>query len=140
MPNSAKTTVGFGTLLATSEYADTSKPLTIALGRDVDGIASFADLAKMPHMLIAGATGSGKSVTIHALINSLLFRNGPDSLRFVMVDPKRVELTLYNGIPHLLTPVITDPKKAILALNWTVNEMERRYTVLEETHVRDIGS
>ncbi len=140
VPNSAKTTVGFGTLLATSEYADTSKPLTIALGRDVDGIASFADLAKMPHMLIAGATGSGKSVTIHALINSLLFRNGPDSLRFVMVDPKRVELTLYNGIPHLLTPVITDPKKAILALKWTVNEMERRYTVLEEKHVRDIGS
>lgn len=140
VPNSAKTTVGFGTLLTSSEYADTSKPLTIALGRDVDGIASFADLAKMPHMLIAGATGSGKSVTIHALINSLLFRNGPDSLRFVMVDPKRVELTLYNGIPHLLTPVITDPKKAILALKWTVNEMERRYTVLEEKHVRDIAS
>jgi len=140
VPNSAKTTVGFGTLLTSSEYADTSKPLTIALGRDVDGIASFADLAKMPHILIAGATGSGKSVTIHALINSLLFRNGPDSLRFVMVDPKRVELTLYNGIPHLLTPVITDPKKTILALKWTVNEMERRYTVLEEKHVRDISS
>lgn len=140
VPNSAKTTVGFGTLLTTNEYASTSKPLTIALGRDVDGVASFADLAKMPHMLIAGATGSGKSVTIHALINSLLFRNGPDSLRFVLIDPKRVELTLYNGIPHLLTPVITDPKKAILALKWTVNEMERRYAVLEERHVRDIAS
>lgn len=140
VPNSAKTTVGFANLLTTNEYAETSKPLTVALGRDVDGIASFADLAKMPHMLIAGATGSGKSVTIHALINSLLFRNGPDSLRFVLIDPKRVELTLYNGIPHLLTPVITDSKKAILALKWTVNEMERRYTVLEERHVRDISS
>lgn len=140
VPNSAKTTVGFGTLLSTTEYEATTKPLTLALGRDVDGIASFADLARMPHMLIAGATGSGKSVTIHALINSLLFRNGPNSLRFVMVDPKRVELTLYNGIPHLLTPVITEPKKAILALKWLVSEMERRYNVLEEKRVRDITS
>ncbi|MBP9771828.1 MAG: DNA translocase FtsK 4TM domain-containing protein [Candidatus Pacebacteria bacterium] len=140
VPNSAKTTVGFGTLLTTDEYTAMQKPLTVALGRDVEGIASFADLAKMPHMLIAGATGSGKSVTIHALINSMLFRNGPNSLRFVMVDPKRVELTLYNGIPHLLTPVITEPKKAILALKWLVNEMERRYNVLEKNRVRDISS
>ncbi len=140
VPNSAKTTVGFGTLLSTPEYEATQKPLTLALGRDVDGIASFADLAKMPHLLIAGATGSGKSVTIHALINSMLFRNGPNSLRFVMIDPKRVELTLYNGIPHLLTPVITEPKKAILVLKWLVNEMERRYNVLEGVRVRDIAS
>jgi DNA segregation ATPase FtsK/SpoIIIE, S-DNA-T family len=140
VPNSAKTTVGFGTLLSTPEYAQMQKPLTLALGRDVDGIASFADLAKMPHLLIAGATGSGKSVTIHALINSMLFRNGPNSLRFVMVDPKRVELTMYNGIPHLLTPVITEPKKAILALKWLVSEMERRYNVLEQKRVRDISS
>jgi len=112
----------------------------MALGRDVDGHAVFSNLAKMPHLLIAGATGSGKSVTIHALINSLLFRNSPDMMRFVMVDPKRVELTLYNGIPHLLTPVVTDPKKAILALKWLVNEMERRYNVLEEKKVRDIAS
>ncbi len=140
VPNFSKTKVGFGTLLTTEEYAKMSQPLTIALGRDVEGIATFADLAKMPHMLIAGATGSGKSVTIHALINSMLFRNGPNSLRFVMVDPKRVELTLYNGIPHLLTPVITEPKKAILALKWLVNEMERRYGILESHRVRDIGS
>lgn len=140
VPNSAKTTVGLGNLLTAPEYTTSDKPLMMALGRDVDGNASFTNLAKMPHMLIAGATGSGKSVTIHALISSLLFRNGPDMLRFVMVDPKRVELTLYNGIPHLLTPVITDPKKAILALKWLVHEMERRYTVLEERRVRDVGS
>jgi DNA segregation ATPase FtsK/SpoIIIE, S-DNA-T family len=140
VPNSAKTTVGFGTLLETPEYEAMQKPLTLALGRDVDGIASFTDLARMPHLLIAGATGSGKSVTIHALINSMLFRNGPNSLRFVMIDPKRVELTLYNGIPHLLTPVITEAKKAILVLKWLVNEMERRYNVLEGKRVRDISS
>lgn len=140
VPNSAKTTVGMGTLLSDPQYRDATVPLTMALGRDVEGNAMFANLAKMPHLLIAGATGSGKSVTIHALINSLLFRNGPDMLRMVMVDPKRVELTMYNGISHLLTPVITDPKKAILALKWLVSEMERRYNVLEEKHVRDVAS
>jgi len=91
-------------------------------------------------MLIAGATGSGKSVTIHSLITSLLYRNSPTSLKFIMIDPKRVELTLYNGIPHLLTPVITDAKKAILSLKWTAKEMERRYEVLGEEKVRDIES
>jgi len=112
----------------------------VTLGRDVDGNAIFSNVAKMPHILIAGATGSGKSVTIHAFINSLLFRNGPNTMRFVMIDPKRVELTLYNGIPHLLTPVITDAKKAILSLKWLTKEMERRYNVLEEHRVRDISS
>ncbi|MCR4274940.1 MAG: DNA translocase FtsK [Candidatus Campbellbacteria bacterium] len=140
VPNSAKTTVGLGNLLSTEEYTSSEHRLFMTLGRDVDGKAIFANLAKMPHILIAGTTGSGKSVTIHALINSLLFRNGPNVMRFVMIDPKRVELTMYNGIPHLLTPVITDPKKAILGLKWLVKEMERRYNVLEESRVRDIAS
>lgn len=94
----------------------------------------------MPHLLIAGATGSGKSVTIHAIITSLLYRNSPEQLKFIMIDPKRVELTLYNKIPHLLTPVITDPKKAILALKWAAKEMDRRYDILEGESVRDIDS
>ncbi len=140
VPNSAKTTVGLGTLLTSEEFVHSKNPLMVTLGRDVDGNAMFANVSKMPHMLIAGATGSGKSVTIHAFINSLLFRNGPNTMRFVMIDPKRVELTMYNGIPHLLTPVITDPKKAILSLKWLTKEMERRYNVLEEHHVRDITS
>jgi len=140
VPNSAKTTVGLATLLTEDEYARSPHPLMVTLGRDVDGNAIFSNVAKMPHILIAGATGSGKSVTIHAFINSLLFRNGPNTMRFVMIDPKRVELTLYNGIPHLLTPVITDAKKAILSLKWLTKEMERRYNVLEEHRVRDISS
>jgi S-DNA-T family DNA segregation ATPase FtsK/SpoIIIE len=140
VPNSAKVTVGLGTLLEAPEFANSSKPLLVALGRDIAGGSSFGNIAKMPHVLIAGATGSGKSVTIHTLINSLLYRCGPQQLRFIMIDPKRVELTLYNQIPHQLTPVITDPKKAIMALRWAGKEMERRYNVLEEAKVRDIDS
>jgi S-DNA-T family DNA segregation ATPase FtsK/SpoIIIE len=140
VPNTSKTTVGLGTLLRESEFKVSTKPLLFSLGKSVAGVSFFDDLAKMPHALIAGATGAGKSVTIHTTITSLLYRNSPDQLRFVMVDPKRVELTLYNGIPHLLTPVITDPKKAILALKWLIKEMERRYQILEGKHVRDIHS
>jgi S-DNA-T family DNA segregation ATPase FtsK/SpoIIIE len=140
IPNSVKTTVGLGSLLKEEEYQESPKPLLMALGKAINGKGYFANLAKMPHLLIAGTTGSGKSVTVHAMINSLLFRNPPENLRFIMVDPKRVELTLYNNIPHLLTPVITDPKKAIRALKWAVKEMERRYDVLETEHVRDIQS
>ncbi len=140
IPNSTKTTVGLATLLANTEYQQSDKPLLISLGKGVTGKSYFANLAKAPHMLIAGATGSGKSVTIHAVITSLLFRNSPENLRFIMIDPKRVELTLYNSIPHLLTPVITDPKKAILALKWAGKEMSRRYDVLEKSKVRDIDS
>ncbi|MDB5239196.1 MAG: ftsK [Candidatus Parcubacteria bacterium] len=140
VPNTAKTTVGLATLLAASDYQESEKPLLVSLGKDIAGRAHFSNLAKAPHMLIAGATGSGKSVTIHALITSLLFRNSPENLRFIMIDPKRVELTLYNKIPHLLTPVITDPKKAILALKWAAKEMSRRYDVLEQNATRDIDS
>ena len=140
VPNSAKVTVGLGTLLEAPEFANSPKPLLVALGRDIAGGSQFGNVAKMPHILIAGATGSGKSVTIHAIINSLLYRCGPQQLRFMMIDPKRVELTLYNRIPHLLTPVITDPKKAILSLRWAVKEMERRYNILETERVRDIES
>lgn len=140
VPNSAKTTIGLGSLLSDRAYGESDKPLLVALGKDVSGDAHFANIAKMPHALVAGATGSGKSVTIHAIINSLLFRNPPENLKFIMIDPKRVELTLYNKIPHLLTPVITDAKKAILALKWATKEMERRYDILEKESVRDIDS
>ncbi len=140
VPNTAKTTVGLGTLLAVSEFQNSEKPLLMSLGKDIAGKAHFANLAKAPHALIAGATGSGKSVTIHAVITSLLYRNSPENLKFIMIDPKRVELTMYNKIPHLLTPVITDPKKAILALKWAAKEMSRRYDVLEKNGSRDIDS
>ncbi len=140
VPNTAKTTVGLATLLGSSEFQESEKPLLMALGKDIGGKAHVANLAKAPHMLIAGATGSGKSVTIHAVIASLLYRNSPENLRFIMIDPKRVELTLYNKIPHLHTPVITDPKKAILALKWAAKEMSRRYDVLQQNEARDIDS
>ncbi len=140
IPNKVKSTVGLATLLADEKFQNSPKPLTIALGRGLSGKAVFGNLAKMPHALIAGTTGSGKSVTIHSVITSLLYRNGPEDLRLIMVDPKRVELTLYNKIPHLLTPVITDPKKAILALKWAAKEMDRRYDILQSEAVRDIES
>ncbi len=140
IPNKIKSTVGLATLLSDDKFQNSPKPLTVALGRGLSGKATFGNLAKMPHMLVAGTTGSGKSVTIHSIVTSLLYRNGPEDLKFIMVDPKRVELTLYNKIPHLLTPVITDPKKTILALKWAANEMDRRYNLLEAHQVRDIES
>lgn len=140
VPNSARSTIGLAKLLSDSAYTGSDKPLLFALGRGISGQSFFSNLAKLPHTLIAGATGSGKSVTIHAILASLLYRNGPERLRFIMIDPKRVELTMYNSIPHLLTPVITDPKKAILALKWAAKEMDRRYDVLESESVRDIMS
>ncbi len=140
IPNKTKATVGLATLLSDPQFRSAAKPLSVALGRNISGKPVFKSIASMPHLLIAGTTGSGKSVTIHAIIASLLYRHGPDDLRFIFVDPKRVELTLYNGIPHLLTPVITDSKKAILALKWAATEMSRRYDILEGESVRDIGS
>ncbi|MFA5744724.1 MAG: DNA translocase FtsK [Candidatus Paceibacterota bacterium] len=140
VPNTVKAMVGLGGLLSSPEWSESTKPLIAALGRDITGTPHYVNIAKMPHALVAGATGSGKSVAIHAIITSLLYRNGPNQLRFIMIDPKRVELTAYNGIPHLLTPVITDPKKTILSLKWAAKEMERRYNILETEHVRDITS
>jgi S-DNA-T family DNA segregation ATPase FtsK/SpoIIIE len=140
VPNTFKATIGLGSLLSEKGYTESDKPLLASLGRDISGNSHFANIAKMPHALIAGATGSGKSVTIHAIVTSLLYRNPPENLKFLMIDPKRVELTLYNKIPHLLTPVITDAKKAILALKWTAKEMDRRYDILEKAAVRDIDS
>ncbi len=127
-------------MLGDEKFQHSSKPLTVALGRSISGRALFGNLAKMPHCLVAGTTGSGKSVTIHSMITSLLYRNGPDDLKLILIDPKRVELTLYNKIPHLLTPVITDAKKTILALKWAAKEMDRRYDILESESVRDIQS
>lgn len=140
VPNASKATVGLGGVISAPEWSASKKPLLAAVGRDITGTPHYVNVAKMPHGLIAGATGSGKSVAIHAVITSLLYRNGPNQMRFIMVDPKRVELTLYNGIPHLLTPVITDPKKSILALKWAAKEMDRRYNILEGEQVRDIES
>jgi S-DNA-T family DNA segregation ATPase FtsK/SpoIIIE len=140
IPNKSKSIVGLATLLSDEKFQNSPKPLTMALGRSISGKAIFGNLGKMPHLLVAGTTGSGKSVTIHSMITSLLYRNGPDDLKFIMVDPKRVELTLYNNIPHLLTPVITDAKKTILALKWAAKEMDRRYDILETESVRDLES
>ncbi len=140
IPNSVKTTVGLGSLLGATEFQNSEKPLLICLGKGISGMSYFANLAKAPHLLIAGATGSGKSVTIHAIIASLLYRNSPDNLKFIMVDPKRVELTMYNNIPHLLTPVVTDAKKTILALKWAAKEMDRRYDILQAEKLQNIES
>jgi len=140
VPNIARTTLGLAPIVTDDAFAGSDKPLLIALGRSITGAANVADLARMPHMLVAGTTGAGKSVAIHAFVVSLLYRCGPERLRFIMVDPKRVELTAYNSIPHLLTPVITDAKKAILAMKWLTKEMERRYNILETESVRDIAS
>ncbi|MEI6296794.1 MAG: DNA translocase FtsK [bacterium] len=140
IPNKTKSIVGLASLFGTTTFQDSPHALYLAMGRGVSGIPYYTNLAKAPHMLIAGTTGSGKSVTIHTIVTSLLYRNPPDKLRFIMIDPKRVELTLYKGIQHLLTEVITDPKKAILALKWATKEMERRYNVLEQATVKDIQS
>jgi len=140
IPNRTKSLVGLATLLSDDKFQNSPKPLTIALGRSIGGKSVFGNLAKMPHALVAGTTGSGKSVTIHSIITSLLYRNGPEDLKFILIDPKRVELTLYNNIPHLLTPVITEAKKTILALKWAAKEMDRRYDILESESVRDIES
>lgn len=138
VPNRSIALVGLRALLEQKVLSDAPQPLMVALGRDVAGLPVFADLSRMPHLLVSGSTGSGKSVNIHTLVCSLVFRNGPEMLRFILVDPKRVELSVYNDIPHLLTPVITDAKKTVQALRWATREMDRRYDLLSGAHARDI--
>ncbi|HBA36789.1 TPA: cell division protein FtsK [Candidatus Falkowbacteria bacterium] len=140
VPNRAKAIVGLREILEDGAFKARKNNLLVALGKDVAGTAWLYDLTKMPHLLVAGATNSGKSVCLNAIIISLLYQNNPDDLRFIMVDPKRVELPTYNGIPHLLTPVITDVNKTINALKWCLNEMERRYDVLNKAGKRNIQS
>ena len=139
VPNKSAAIVRLGSLLAYSEFKE-SGPLAFVLGRSVSGEPIMADIEKMPHILVAGATGSGKSVSIHALILSLLYKNSPATLRLGMIDPKRVELSIYKGLPHLISPVITEGKKAIGLFRWAIKEMERRYEVLLEAGARDIRS
>ncbi|TSA45349.1 DNA translocase FtsK [bacterium] len=139
VPNKAAAVVRLGSLLLYPE-AKKSGDLAFALGRNVSGEPIFKDIEKMPHLLVAGATGSGKSIMIHSIIMSLLYRNSPDMLRFLMIDPKRVELSVYNGIPHLLSPVVTENKKSIAVLRWAIQEMDRRYQLLLAEGSRDIKS
>lgn len=139
VPNIKGAIVRLSSILQSREWAEEKSPLTFAIGKDIGGRAVVADLAKMPHLLVAGQTGSGKSVMINDILTSLLFRNTPSDLKLILVDPKTVELAPYNDIPHLLTPVITEPEKCISALKWAVAEMERRYRTLAEVKKRNIG-
>ncbi|WP_035242887.1 FtsK/SpoIIIE family DNA translocase [Desulfitobacterium hafniense] len=138
VPNKEIATVHFREVLETPEFQNSLSKLTVVLGKDITGSPIVADLTKMPHLLIAGATGSGKSVCVNTLINSILYKARPDEVKFLLVDPKMVELTNYNGIPHLIAPVVTDPKKAAGALKWIVTEMETRYELFAAAGVRDI--
>jgi DNA segregation ATPase FtsK/SpoIIIE, S-DNA-T family len=138
VPNAQRQLVVLGDVMNTDEARRAKHPLEVALGRDISGRPVMVNMAEMPHVLISGATGSGKSSCINSVITSVLFRATPDQVRLILVDPKRVELEHYNGLPHLLTPVVTDPKKAANALSWAVREMERRYELLAEYGMRDI--
>ena len=125
-------------LLQSEEFQKAKSKLSFAVGKDIAGKTVVADIAKMPHLLIAGATGSGKSVCINTLIISILYKANPDEVKLIMIDPKVVELSVYNGIPHLFIPVVTDPKKAAGALNWAVQEMTNRYNTFAEYGVRNL--
>ncbi|MBR0659843.1 DNA translocase FtsK [Roseomonas oryzicola] len=139
MPNAKRETVYLSEMFVDEGWARNQGRLPLALGKDIGGAPVIADLARMPHLLIAGTTGSGKSVGINTMILSLLYRFGPDECRFIMIDPKMLELSVYDRIPHLLAPVVTEPPKAIGALKWTVREMERRYRAMSQLGVRNIG-
>ena len=138
LPNQRREAVGLRELLASDALERSGGALTLALGKDIGGTPVLVDLARMPHLLIAGTTGSGKSVAINAMILSLLYRQPPDACKFILVDPKMLELSVYDGIPHLLSPVVTEPGKAVVALKWTVQEMEERYRAMSQLGVRNI--
>ncbi len=140
LPNSVRETVYLRDLLASKDYENVGQTLPMALGETIGGEPYIVDLAKMPHLLIAGTTGSGKSVGVNAMILSILYRLDPEQCKFIMIDPKMLELSVYDGIPHLLAPVVTDPKKAVVALKWTVKEMEDRYRRMSKIGVRNIAS
>ena len=139
VPNKVVSTVSIREIIDSPEFQQAKSPLAVALGRDIAGKVTIADLAKMPHTLIAGSTGSGKSVCINSLIVSMLYHSTPQQVKLVLIDPKMVELGIYNGIPHLLIPVVTDPKKAAGALSWAVNEMLNRYQLFKDYSVRDMA-
>lgn len=139
VPNQKRQIIALGDILCSAEAQKMKAPLSVAVGRDIEGKAVMVDLAKMPHILIAGQTGAGKSSCINSIMTSVLMRATPDDVRLILIDPKRVELTQYNRVPHLLTQVVTNPKKAANALAWAVAEMERRYELLEEVGCRDLG-
>ena len=138
LPNAKRETVYLRELLGSEAFEKTSQNLALALGKNIGGEPVFADLARMPHLLIAGTTGSGKSVGINTMILSLLYRLPPDRCKLIMIDPKMLELSVYEGIPHLLSPVVTDPRKAVVALKWAVREMEDRYRKMSKVGVRNI--
>ncbi|MEO0631036.1 MAG: FtsK/SpoIIIE domain-containing protein, partial [Planctomycetota bacterium] len=139
IPNAKRELVTLGEILRSRAYDDSNSPLTLALGKDIGGASKIADLGRMPHLLIAGTTGSGKSVAINAMVLSLLYKSTPNQVRLIMIDPKMLELSVYEGIPHLLAPVVTDMKEAANALRWCVAEMERRYKLMAALGVRNIG-
>ena len=138
VPNSENTAVMLRDLLESKEFQASASPISFAVGKDIAGKVVVSDIAKMPHLLVAGATGSGKSVCINTLIMSIIYKADPEEVKLILVDPKVVELSVYNGIPHLMIPVVTDPKKAAGALNWAVAEMEKRYKLFADYNVRDL--
>jgi DNA segregation ATPase FtsK/SpoIIIE, S-DNA-T family len=138
LPNQFRETVYLREMFASSDYEKARAPLTLALGKTIGGEPVMADLAKMPHLLVAGTTGSGKSVGLNTMILSLLYRMAPEQCRLIMIDPKMLELSVYDGIPHLLSPVVTDPRKAVVALKWAVREMEERYRKMSKLGVRGV--
>lgn len=138
VPNKVVTVVKIREVLESDAFLSAKSKLTVALGKDIEGKVTIADIAKMPHVLIAGATGSGKSICINSILISLLYKSTPEEVRLLLVDPKVVELGIYNGIPHLLIPVVTEPRKAAGALAWAVNEMLNRYKLFADNAVRDI--